>query len=310
MGRKVLITGGAGFIGSTLCRHALKAGWTVSVLDDLSNGHLENIEELDVDIHVGSILDTAAVDSAMENADAVVHLAALGSVPRSIADPITTHLTNATGTLAVLEAVRRNEVRYVAAASSSSVYGKNPETPKRETQWVGPLSPYAVSKLCTEHYVLAYQTSFNLSTLALRLFNVYGPRQRAGHAYAAVVPRFTHALMTGSPLEVYGDGFQSRDFTYVDTVSAVFLSAINQSITHPQPVNLAFGTNTTLNQLITTLEEETGIQAPIKYLDPRPGDVPHSLGDGHQLQQLFPEVEPVPLNRGIGDTLDWFRRQP
>src|SRR4029453_16596294 len=229
----VLIPGGAGFIGSNLARAALAEGHEVVVLDDLSTGYGANLAGLDVRFHEGSVNDGALVDVALAGVDGVVHLAALGSVPRSILDPVATHHANATGTLNLLEGVRRAGVQHVVTSSSSSVYGLNPALPKSEREWVRPLSPYAVSKLAGEQYVLAYQQSFRLETLAFRFFNVYGPRQTPGHAYAAVVPVFLDALLRGLPLPVHGDGLQSRDFTYVGTVCAVLLDAVARRVAHP-----------------------------------------------------------------------------
>lgn len=305
---KILITGGAGFIGCNLARHALVRGHAVRVVDDLSTGHHRNLAGLDVDLREHSILDTEALGAAMTGVDGVVHLAALGSVPRSIADPVTTHAVNATGTLAILEAARAASVGHVSVASSSSVYGRNPAMPKGEREWVRPMSPYAVSKLATEQYALAYQESFGLTTLAFRFFNVYGPWQRAGHPYAAVIPVFLDALLRGEPLPVNGDGSNSRDFTSVSTVCRVLLEACERRVTHPEPVNLAFGTNTTILELVTCLEAAAGRTAEVVHRDPRPGDVAHSRADNAVLRSLFPSVEPVPLAVGLRETAAWFAR--
>ena len=212
---RLLITGGAGFIGSSLARMAVEQGDLVTVLDDLSTGRRENLRGLDIRFIEGSLLDDAATAAALQGVDSVTHLAALPSVPRSIKDPLSSHEANATGTLKLLEACRRAGVEHVTVASSSSVYGMNPALPKGEREWVRPMSPYAVSKLATEQYALAYQQSFGLRTLAFRFFNVYGPNQPADHAYAAVIPVFVDALLRGRPLPLQGDGSQSRDFTYV-----------------------------------------------------------------------------------------------
>jgi UDP-glucose 4-epimerase len=303
---KLLITGGAGFIGSNLTRRALDRGWRVVVLDDLSTGHQENLDGLDVDFVHGSLLEEIPLTRACRGVDAVVHLAALGSVPRSIGDPVGSHHANATGTLLLLEQVRRQGVRHVIVASSSSVYGLNPALPKQEREWVRPLSPYAVSKLAEEQYALAYQQSFGMSTLALRFFNVFGPRQRAGHAYAAVIPRFVEALLNGKPLVVHGDGTNSRDFTFVGTVCDVLMEAVERRVVHPEPVNLAFGTNTSLLTLISALRDVTGRDPQVVFSDPRSGDVPHSQADPSRLRALFPDIEPVGLQAGLRQTVDWF----
>jgi UDP-glucose 4-epimerase len=220
-----------------------------------------------------------------------------------------THEANATGTLTVLECARRARVEQVIYSSSSSVYGSNPALPKGEREWVRPMSPYAVSKLAAEQYVLAYQQSFGLRTLAFRFFNVYGPRQRAGHSYAAVIPVFLDALLRGEPLPVNGDGTNSRDFTFVGTVCDVLLAAMSRQVTHPEPVNLAFGTNSTLVELIKLIEDVSGLAPQIEYRDPRPGDVPHSQADNAVLRCLFPEVEPVRLRDGLARTLAWMKER-
>ena len=303
---RILVTGGAGFIGANLCARALEDGHDVVVIDDFSTGERANVAALDVRLVEGSVLDEPALADAVAGVDAVVHLAALGSVPRSIKDPVATHEANATGTLRVLEAARAAGVGHVSVASSSSVYGLNPALPKGEREWVRPMSPYAVSKLATEQYALAYQQSFGLDTLAFRFFNVYGPLQRAGHVYAAVIPVFLDALLAGRPLPVNGDGSNSRDFTFVGTVCEVLLQAATRTVTHPEPVNLAFGTNTTLLELVDRLGDVTGLQPEVVHRDPRPGDVLHSQADNAVLRSLFPDVRATGLSEGLARTHAWF----
>ncbi len=268
---RLLITGIAGFIGANLARRAA-ADPAVSHLrgiDDLSTGTLDSLTGLDVDLIQGSILDPAALDAALADRDAVVHLAALASVPRSLRDPLASHAANVTGTLVLLEAARRHDVRHVVLASSSSVYGANPQLPAPEQTWTRPLSPYAAGKLAAEAYALAYQASFGLPTLALRFFNVYGPGQRHDHPYAAVIPRFVHAALAGEPALVHGDGRQSRDFTHVEAVCAVLLDAVRRRVCHPDPVNLAFGVRTELRAVLAELEGLLG--RPIERRSPSPG---------------------------------------
>jgi UDP-glucose 4-epimerase len=305
----VVVTGGAGFIGANLCRRLAEESQVsrVSVIDDLSSGARANLDGLDLDFHEGSILDSATLDAALVGADALVHLAARPSVPRSIADPMRSHVVNATGTVEVLEAVRRAGVGHVVVASSSSVYGSNPTLPKHEDLATLPLSPYAASKLATESYALAYQHSFGLPVLAFRFFNVFGPLQAAGHAYAAVVPAFVSAALSGEPLPVHGDGEQSRDFTYVGTVTEVLADAVLRTVSCDGPVNLAFGTRTDLLEVIRLLEEILGRLLPVEHLDTRPGDVRHSQADNSRLEKLFPDVTPVPLVDGLRETVEWFR---
>ncbi|WP_074046127.1 NAD-dependent epimerase/dehydratase family protein [Dermacoccus nishinomiyaensis] len=306
---RLLITGGAGFIGSNLARLALDKGHDVVVLDDLSTGYRENLAGLEVAFVEGSILDVDRLGEAMEGVDSVVHLAALGSVPRSIQNPSATHEANATGTLRVLEAARDAGVGHVSCASSSSVYGMNPALPKHEREWVRPMSPYAVSKLATEQYTLAFQQSYGMKTLAFRFFNVYGPRQMPGHVYAAVIPVFVDALLKGEQLPINGDGSNSRDFTFVGTVCKVLLDAAERQVSHAEPVNLAFGTNTNLLELVSKIEKVAGQNAEVFHRDPRPGDVPHSQADNASLRALFPDVQPVTLEDGLTQTVEWFKKE-
>lgn len=308
---RILITGGAGFIGSNLA-HAAAADASCSslrLLDDLSTGDPANLDGLDAELITGSVLEDRTLDRAMAGMESVVHLAALPSVPRSLRDPVATHHANATGTLAVLQAARRNGVGHVVIASSSSVYGSNPTLPKREDHWTAPISPYAVSKLATESYALAFQASYGLPTLALRFFNVYGPRQRHDHAYAAVVPKFVHAALRGDPVTIFGDGRQTRDFTYVDTVCEVLLDAVRRSVRQSRPVNLAFGTRTDLLTIVSELSALLGRAVRHERAPERAGDVRHSQADAATLRDLFPSVTAVGLSEGIRATVEWFERE-
>lgn len=306
---KVVVTGGAGFIGANLCRHLAATPEVDEVLafDDLSTGERSNLDGVPVALEVASILDAGALDAAFAGADAVVHLAARPSVPRSLADPVASHTVNATGTVEVLEAARRAGDVHVVVASSSSVYGANPELPKHEGLATLPVSPYAASKLATEAYALAWQRSFGVPVLAFRFFNVFGPLQPAGHAYAAVVPAFVAAALAGEPVPVHGDGLQSRDFTYVDTVAEVLGSAVRRRVSDDAPVNLAYGGRHTLLEVIEVLEGVLGRSVERTHRDPRPGDVRHSQADSTRLRELFPDVEPVGLVEGIEASVAWFR---
>jgi UDP-glucose 4-epimerase len=305
----IVVTGGAGFIGANLCRRLRTAGETVVAFDDLSTGDVDNLRDLDVSFVEGTILDAAALDGALRGATAIVHLAARPSVPRSITDPVASHLANATGTVEVLEAARRAGNLHVIVASSSSVYGANPTLPKHEDLATLPLSPYAASKLASEAYALAYQQSFGVPALAFRFFNVFGPLQAAGHAYAAVVPAFVSAALEGRPLTVHGDGKQSRDFTFVDTVTEVIADALARGVTSATPVNLAFGTRTDLLTLIAELEAVVGTTLAVEHVETRAGDVRHSQADSTRLQELFPDVVPTTLPDALRATVDWFRAQ-
>ncbi|MFC4222718.1 NAD-dependent epimerase/dehydratase family protein [Lysinibacter cavernae] len=306
---RVLITGGAGFIGSNLVAHfnRTQPETEVVVIDDLSTGYRSNLDGLTVSFYEGSILDNDLLASLCDGTDAVVHLGAIPSVPRSVAAPRPSHEANATGTLNVLEAARAAGVEQVIVASSSSVYGSNPELPKTEFAWTRPMSPYGVSKLATEAYTLAYNYSYGMRNLAFRFFNVFGPGQAPGHAYAAVIPKFLEAAFKGEPLVVHGDGLQSRDFTYVGTVCAVLADAATRGVNSNDPINLAYGTNTNLLELIGVLEMQLGHAVETTHTETRVGDIKASQSDGKRISEFFPEIEPVSLEQGVRETVEWFR---
>jgi UDP-glucose 4-epimerase len=318
-GKTVVVTGGAGFIGANLVRELLaREGIArVRVIDDLSTGSKANLDGVlgdrhpggGADFHHGSILDTELLDTAFDGADSVVHLAALPSVPRSVADPTASHHANATGTLEVLQAARRAGGLQVVAASSSSVYGANPELPKHELLRTAPMSPYAVSKLAAEQYLHAFHHCYDLPVLPFRFFNVFGPLQAPGHAYAAVIPQFLDAALAGRPLTVHGDGLQTRDFTFVGTVTRVLADAVQRTVVHAEPVNLAFGTRVSLLELITGLEAALGHPLEVEHTGTRPGDVRDSQAGNARLRSLFPDVEPVRLPEGLARTVEWFRAE-
>lgn len=305
---RILVTGGGGFIGANLCRTLLArpAVSHVTVIDDFSTGFRSNLDGLDVRLVEGTILNGDALSEAMLGVDAVVHLAALGSVPRSVADPVSSHTANATGSLKVLEAARERRLHTIVA-SSSSVYGSNPVLPKHENLATLPLSPYAASKLATEAYALAYGASYEMPMLVFRFFNVFGPLQAAGQAYAAVIPAFIDAALRGRSLTVYGDGRQSRDFTFVGTVASLIAEALERQIVSAAPVNLAFGSRTTLLEVIEGLEEILGYKLPVEYAAPRKGDVMHSQADNTRLRELFGAVAPVAFSEGLRETVDWMK---
>lgn len=307
---KVVVTGGAGFVGGNLARR-LRADPLVTevvVIDDLSFGFLENLDGLGVTLVEGSILDPDLLESTVDGASAIVHLAARSSVPRSIAHPVAAHEANATGTVRVLEAARNAGDIQVIVASSSSVYGANEVLPKHELLATRPVSPYAASKLATEAYSLAWGHAYALPVLALRFFNIFGPLQPPLHSYAAAIPSFLAAAFQGKPLPVHGDGTQSRDFTYVDTVVDVLVDALHRRVHHPDPVNLAFGSQVSLLEIISHLEDVMGQSLPVEHLPPRAGDVPRSQADSTTLRALFPGILPKPLREGLTATVEWFNQ--
>lgn len=307
---KIVVTGGAGFIGANLAKHLLNIGVDeVHVLDNFSTGFRSNLSGVNVTTHEGSILDRELLDKAFDGAHSVVHLAARPSVPRSVKDPIASHDANATGTLYVLEAARKVGA-HVTVASSSSVYGANPTLPKSEDLKPMPISPYAVSKLATESYALSYQAVYDLPTLAFRFFNVYGPLQAAGHAYAAVIPAFLHNIVQGKPVVVQGDGKQTRDFTFIHTVASALGQAAIEHKTADTPVNLAFGTRHSLLEVIDVMSDLVGFNVDAEHVAPRVGDVRDSQADPSRIRKLLPLVEPVGIHEGIEKTLKWHQSLP
>lgn len=306
---RILVTGGAGFIGTNVCRLLLATdGVTaVRVLDDLSTGFRHNVDDIDVEFNEATLLDHAAVADAVAGCDSVIHLGALGSVPRSVADPMASHEANATGTLNLLIAARDEGNLPVVVASSSSVYGSVPDLPKHEDLPTRPMSPYAASKLATEWYTLAFRECYGLPALAFRFFNVYGPHQPAHHAYAPVMPAFIEAALSGDPIPVHGDGTQSRDFTYVGTVAEVLVESVVKRVSHPTPVNLAFGSRIDLLEIIGHLEDILGHRLERDHGANRAGDVPHTQADSTLLRRLFPDVVPVEFRPGIEATVEWWR---
>ena len=305
---KVVVTGGAGFVGSNLVRHLEHVPEVTEtvVLDDMSFGFRENLDGARTTIVEGSILDEPLLEEVTAGAEAIVHLAARSSVPRSVAHPLAAHEANATGTVRVLEAARRAGDIHVVVASSSSVYGANDVLPKHEDLATRPVSPYAATKLASEAYTLAWGHSYDVPVLALRFFNIFVPLQPPLHTYAAAIPSFLAAAFRGEPLPVYGDGTQSRDFTYVSTVVEVITDALRRRVDYPKPVNLAFGTNVSLLEVIDHLEGILGRPLHREHLPSRVGDVLRSQADSSTLLELFPDVRPTPLLEGLKATVRWF----
>jgi UDP-glucose 4-epimerase len=301
---KILITGGAGFIGTNLTLRLLNSGYDVKVLDDLSTGLRQNISK-DAEFVSGSILETSQINKAIEDCEVVVHLGARGSVPRSIKDPVATHNVNSTGTLNVLEAARTSKSHYIFS-SSSSVYGSNMTLPKNEDMVLRPITPYAASKMSGEGLSLAYAKTYGLPVSTFRFFNIFGPWQRPDHEYAAVLPKWISKCMKGDEIEIFGDGEQTRDFTYVGTVINVILDCISNKVLHPEPVNLAYGNSISLNQVTQQLKNSFP-DLKVKYISPRGGDVLHSKNDPGLVQSLYPNVNAEKFETSLQETINWFK---
>jgi nucleoside-diphosphate-sugar epimerase len=309
--RTALVTGGAGFIGSHLADRLLEDGWTVRLLDDFSSGREENLAgpAAEAELLRGDVRDRALLDRALAGVDVVFHEAAVPSVPRSVAEPERTHDVNATGTLRLLEASRHAGVRRVVFAASSSAYGDTPELPKVESMPPRPLSPYALQKYTGEQYCRLYTQLYGLETVALRYFNVFGPRQDPASEYAAVIPRFVTACLEGRAPHIYGDGGQTRDFTYVaDAVQANLLAADAPGATGAV-VNVAGGRRTSLNQLLAAIRELTGAGVAAIHEPARSGDVRDSLADLGLAEALLGYRPAVELREGLAHTVEHFRKR-
>ena len=313
MSARYLVTGGAGFIGSNLVRHLLARGETVRVLDNFSTGRRENLEELAGRIEVveGDLRVDDDVRRAMAGVQYVLHLGALGSVSRSVQDPMTTHEVNATGTLRVLIAAREAGVERVVFSSSSSVYGNTPVLPKQEDMTPTPLSPYALSKLSGEHHARLFHTLFGLRTFSLRYFNVFGPRQNPKSQYAAVIPLFVDALRAGQAPIIYGDGEQTRDFTYVDDVIAANLACCTAPDAAAGGVfNVAWGNRISVKELAHRIGSLLGREIPPVHQAPRVGDVRDSQADATRAHTLLGWQPRVPFADGLQRTVEWFLQGP
>src|SRR6476661_9127703 len=308
---KYLVTGIAGFIGSSIAHELVSRGETVRGLDDFSTGKPENIQDIrnDLDFRQASLLDEAALASACKGIDYVIHQAALPSVPKSVAEPQLTHAVNVNGTLNLLIAARDAGVKRVVYAASSSAYGESEVLPKQEAMIPRPISPYAVQKLTGEHYMQTFTAVYGLETVSLRYFNVFGPRQDANSQYSAVLAKFITQMLRNESPTIFGDGEQSRDFTFIDNVvkgNLLAASAPAEQVSG-RMFNVATGTRITLNQTFKLLQQIIGFSGPAKYAAPRLGDVKHSLADITLAKKHMGYTPHISFEEGLRRTVDWYR---
>jgi len=299
------VTGGAGFVGTNLVKRLVQMGHEVRVIDDFSTGLRSNLQNEECQVLEVSISDEVEVSKALQGVDWIFHLAARGSVPRSIKSPGATFQVNTIGTLNVVNTARDNDCPIVFS-SSSSVYGRNIELPKSESSWVAPLTPYAASKLSGEALVQSYSDSYGFPALIFRFFNIFGQWQRPDHDYAAVIPKWIWGCMNKQRLQVFGDGEQSRDFTHVDTVIDLLVETLNKDIFYKTPVNLAYGNRISLNELLAELQNYFP-SFEYEYLSARKGDVKASQNDPRLLRELFPSITPIEFGIGLKKTIDWLQ---
>jgi len=317
MAMNVLVTGGSGFIGSHLVEALLRQGADVCVLDNLTTGHRANLAGVPAGREgrgrftfiEGDITDRTTVQQAVRGIDYVLHQAALPSVQRSVEDPMTSNMVNVEGTLNVLMAARDARVKRLVYASSSSVYGDSPQLPKVEHMAPNPLSPYAVSKLAAEAYCRAFTRVYSLETVSLRYFNVFGPRQDPASLYAAVLPRFIEALISQKRPVIYGDGTQSRDFTFIDNVVQANLLALEAQGVEGETFNIACGERVDLRAILQLLTEFSGNLVEPEYHPPRAGDVKHSLADISKAERMLGYRPGIPFREGLQQTFEFFRQR-
>jgi len=306
---KFLVTGGAGFIGSNIVERLLKMGYSVSILDNFSTGRRENLNDFakDIEIIEGDIRNYHLVLKSVKNIDVILHQAALPSVQRSIIDPIKTNEVNICGTLNILEAAKKQGVRRIVFASSSSVYGDSEELPKHEKMIPNPLSPYAISKLTCEHYLKVFNKLYGLETISLRYFNVFGPKQDPNSQYSAVIPKFIKAIKNRERPTIYGDGSQSRDFTYIENVvQANILASTANLKDFGISLNIACNFNVTLNELINYIVKYLNVDIKPIYLKSRVGDIKHSLAEIKLAKKMIKYSPNVSFEKGIKLTIDSF----
>jgi len=307
---RFLVTGGAGFIGSNICRKLISEGCFVRVVDNLLTGKKSNLSDIigKIEFVEADMGDDKVARSAMKDIDVVLHEGALPSVPRSVDDPAATHKHCVDATFTLLLAARDSGIKRFVYASSSSAYGDTPTLPKVETMPPQPLSPYAVGKLVGEYYCTVFFKVFGLETISLRYFNVFGPNQDPTSQYAAAIPAFVTAILKDKPPTIYGDGLQSRDFTYVDNVVEANLFAAKAKHTSGQVLNIACGQSVTVNEVIDDINEVLGKNIKPKYAPPRPGDVKHSLADITIAQKTIGYKPSIQFKDGLQKAIDWYRK--
>lgn len=308
--RKFLVTGGAGFIGSHIVEALVDRGDEVRVLDNLSTGDRANLEPFAASIEFieGDLIDPEVVAAAVDGVDCIFHEAALPSVPRSVEYPLDTNAACVTGTVTLLDAARRAGVRRLVYAASSSAYGDQPTSSKRETDLPAPLSPYGAAKLAAEYYCQAFTATYGFETVAIRYFNVFGPRQDPDSPYSAVIPRFITALLAGQPPVIYGDGHQARDFTYVKNVVHGNLLAADASGAAGRVFNVANGRSTSLLELVDLLNEMLGTDVAPKHDPPRAGDIRESLADISQARAVLNYEPQIRFEDGLRRSIDYYRQ--
>lgn len=306
---RYLITGGAGFVGSNIVNELVRRGETVRVIDNFATGRRENLAGLEsaIELVEADIRDVSAVAEAMSGVEYVLHQAALASVQRSVDNPVATNEVNVTGTLNLLEAARAAGVRRFVFASSSSIYGDSAELPKHERMPTNPKSPYALTKLTGEWYVRIFSQIYGLPTVCLRYFNIFGPRQDPNSDYSAVIPLFIKALLTGTTATIFGDGEQSRDFTYIDNVVEANMLACAPEAPSGKVYNVACGEKFTLNYLFDMLKKILGTESGVKYAEPRTGDVKHSMAAIREAENDLGYRVLVDFTEGLRKTAEWYR---
>lgn len=309
MSEKFLVTGGAGFIGSNICRRLVREGCFVRVIDNLITGRMSNLDGIldKIEFIKADMGDPQAARTAMKDIDVVLHQGAVPSVPRSVDDPATTHQHCVNATFTLLLAARDCKIKRFVYAASSSAYGDSPTMPKIETMPTNPKSPYAAAKLFGEYYASVFAQVYGLQTISLRYFNVFGPYQDPTSQYAAAIPAFVTSILKGKSPTVYGDGEQSRDFTFIDNVVHANLLAARAPKTNGEAINIACGQRITVNAIIAMINETTGCSVSPNYLPTRAGDVKHSLADIHKAKMLIGYEPVVQFKDGLAKAIEWYR---